>query len=91
MKEVWTVDLNTENTPEQGATIYVVSSKEEALRRVRYLNLREAFGVILEENGDVSDCDQNNETIGGGYCHRFYDVGSFEVDGPFYEEDADDK
>lgn len=89
-KEVFTVDLNTQDEYEQGRPIYVVSTRKEAERRVRILNEQEAWGVKLTEDKlDAEDCDENNNVILNGYPHRFYNVGSFELDGPFYEEGSE--
>ena len=89
-KEVFTVDLNTQDEYEQGRPIYVVSTRKEAERRVRILNEQEAWGVKLTEDKlDAEDCDENDNVILNGYPHRFYNVGSFELDGPFYEEGSE--
>lgn len=89
-KEVFTVDLNTQDENEQGRPIYVVSTREEAERRVRILNEQEAWGIKLTEDKlDAADCDENDTVILDGHPHRFYNVGSFELDGPFYEEGSE--
>lgn len=90
LKEVFTVDLNTQDEDNQGRPVYVVSTRKEAERRVRILNEQEAFGVELTEDKlDISDCDENYRVISCGRPHTFYNVGSFEVDGPFYEEGSE--
>lgn len=90
LKEVFTVDLNTQDEDNQGRPVYVVSTRKEAERRVRILNEQEAWGVELTEDKlDISKCDENYRVIGCGHPHRFYNVGSFEVDGPFYEEGSE--
>lgn len=90
LKEVFTVDLNTQDEDNQGRPVYVVSTRKEAERRVRILNEQEAWGVELTEDKlDISDCDENYRVISNGRPHRFYNVGSFEVDGPFYEEGSE--
>lgn len=90
LKEVFTVDLNTQDEDNQGRPVYVVSTRKEAERRVRILNEQEAYGVELTEDKlDMSDCDENYRVISCGRPHRFYNVGSFEVDGHFYEEESE--
>lgn len=66
LKEVFTVDLNTQDEDNQGRPVYVVSTRKEAERRVRILNEQEAYGVELTEDKlDISDCDENYSTVEG--------------------------
>lgn len=82
LQEIWTVDECT-NFVTDGKPIMVVSSKEEAIRRAKALNNKEAYGVILEEDNTVADCDYNNYILRS--CeYKYYDVGSFYVDDKFY-------
>lgn len=85
LKEVWTVDLHDHTLDDQGKTIMVVSTREEAIRRAKAMNNRYAYGVILEEDGTLAECEENDRVIyNDGIDFQYYDVGSFNVDETFY-------
>ena len=83
LKEVFTIDKNTEEVTDY--VIGVVSTKEEAQRRVRILNERFARNIELDEDMcDAAETEENAEIIQEGYPHLYYNVGSFYVDEKFY-------
>lgn len=81
LTEVWTIDENTRDKF-PGCPIMVCSTKEEATRRCRILNKRNAFGCELDEDGDYVPYSANDDNPEGDYL--YYDVGGFDID-PYFE------
>lgn len=82
-KEIFTIDKNTEEVTDY--VIGVVSTKEEAQRRVKILNERFAHDIELDEDMcDAAETEENAEIIQKGCPHLYYNVGSFYVDEKFY-------
>lgn len=83
LKEVFTIDKNNEEVTDY--VIGVVSTKEEAQRRVKILNERFAHDIELDKDMcDAAETDENAKIIQYGYPHLYYNVGSFYVDEKFY-------
>lgn len=87
MNEVWTVDRNSSECCE-AIPVYIVSTQEEALRRIKILNERYAHGVKLnEDKTGIEDSEHNDTMIESGYPYLYYDLGSYYVDDKFWEDD----
>lgn len=84
LQEVWTVDVYSNDVDVDTGTIMIVSSREEALRRVKALNETEGYGVPFE-NGYVDfNSEEYDRAMYNNNDFQYYDVGSFYIDEPFY-------
>ena len=86
INEVWTVDRNSSECCE-AIPICIVSTQEEALRRIEILNEKYAHGVKLnEDKTDIEDSEHNDAIIEAGYPYLYYNLGAYNVDDEFWED-----
>lgn len=82
LKEVFTVDKNTNGVVSH--MVCIVSTKEEAQRRVRMLNEKYSYGVELDKDMcNIIENDENIEIIRYTHSYLYYNVGAYYIDDEF--------